>query len=140
MRPQRSYRDYLRDILEAAEEALDFVQGMDILAFYAGWRINLGVLEILPIDSKLTDGGAHGSQLAIAPTLVWNHGVSLVSGIQPLSMATATSAGQFLATNRRQSASDIAIGQGTATTVSSHTGLLASAICALRGRGLPKSS
>ena len=49
MRPHRSYLDYLRDILQAAEDTLSFVQGMDYPAFAADRRTNLAVVRALEI-------------------------------------------------------------------------------------------
>ncbi len=49
MRPQRSYLDYLRDILHAAEEALDFVQGMDFSNFSSDRKTNLAVVRTLEV-------------------------------------------------------------------------------------------
>ncbi|PKB67768.1 MAG: hypothetical protein BZY81_03825 [SAR202 cluster bacterium Io17-Chloro-G4] len=49
MRPQRSYRDYLRDILQATEEALEFVQGMDHSNFSSDRKTNLAVVRSLEI-------------------------------------------------------------------------------------------
>lgn len=49
MRPQRSYRDYLRDILQAAEEALDFVQGMEFSNFSSDRKTNLAVVRALEV-------------------------------------------------------------------------------------------
>ena len=45
MRPRRSYQDYLQDILEAAEEALDFTQGMDFSIFSSDRKTNLAVVR-----------------------------------------------------------------------------------------------
>ena len=49
MRPRRSYLDYLRDILETAEETLAFVEGMDFPAFSAERRTNLAVVRAMEI-------------------------------------------------------------------------------------------
>ena len=49
MRPQRSYLDYLRDILQAADDILAFVEGMDFPTFYADRRTNLAVVRALEI-------------------------------------------------------------------------------------------
>lgn len=49
MRPQRSYRDYLRDILQSVDETLAFVAGMDFPAFSGDRRTNLAVVRALEI-------------------------------------------------------------------------------------------
>ena len=49
MRPRRSYLDYLRDILQAADETLAFVEGMDLPAFLTDRRTNLVVVRALEI-------------------------------------------------------------------------------------------
>ena len=49
MRPQRSYRDYLADILQAAEETLTFVVGMDFPTFRSDRRTNLAGVRALEI-------------------------------------------------------------------------------------------
>lgn len=49
MRPQRSYQDYLRDILQATEEALAFVQDMSFSAFVVDRKTNLAVVRTLEI-------------------------------------------------------------------------------------------
>ena len=49
MRPERSYSDHLRDIHRAADEALEFVDGMDFPAFSADRRTNLAVVRALEI-------------------------------------------------------------------------------------------
>lgn len=49
MRPQRSYLDYLRDIQQAADDALGFVEGMDLSVFSADRRTNLAVVRALEI-------------------------------------------------------------------------------------------
>jgi uncharacterized protein with HEPN domain len=39
---KRTYTDYLRDILDAAEKAVQFTQGMDFARFVAEERTNTG--------------------------------------------------------------------------------------------------
>ncbi len=54
MRPQRSYSDYLRDIQQAGDEALTFVEGMDLWVFSADRRTNLAVVRALEIIGEAT--------------------------------------------------------------------------------------
>ena len=49
MRPQRSYRDYLDDILRAIGEILSFVEDMDFETFRSDLRTNLAVIRALEI-------------------------------------------------------------------------------------------
>lgn len=49
MRPRRFYLDYLRDILQAAEDALTFADGMDYPTFRTDRRTNLAVVRALEI-------------------------------------------------------------------------------------------
>ena len=49
MRPQRSYRDYLDDILRAIGEILSFVEDMDFETFRSNRRTNLAVIRALEI-------------------------------------------------------------------------------------------
>ena len=49
MRQRRFYLDYLRDILQAAEDALTFVDGMDYPTFHTDRRTNLAVIRTLEI-------------------------------------------------------------------------------------------
>lgn len=49
MRPRRFYLDYLRDILEAVEDALTFADGMDYPTFHTDRRTNLAVVRALEI-------------------------------------------------------------------------------------------
>ena len=49
MRPQRSYRDYLDDILRAIGEILSFVEDMDFETFRSDRRTNLAVITALEI-------------------------------------------------------------------------------------------
>ena len=49
MRPQRSYRDYLDDILRAIGEILSFVEDMDFETFRSDQRTNLAVIRALEI-------------------------------------------------------------------------------------------
>ena len=49
MRPQRSYRDYLDDILRAIGEILSFVEDMDFETFRSDRRTNLAVIRALEI-------------------------------------------------------------------------------------------
>ena len=49
MRPQRSYGDYLEDILQAIEEIFSFVEAMDLEAFLSDRRTNLAVIRALEI-------------------------------------------------------------------------------------------
>ena len=49
MRPQRSYRDYLDDILWAIGEILSFVEDMDFETFRSDRRTNLAVIRALEI-------------------------------------------------------------------------------------------
>lgn len=49
MRPRRIYRDYLRDILEAAEQAQQFVSGMNFAAFRADTKTQFAVIRALEI-------------------------------------------------------------------------------------------
>ena len=49
MRPQRSYLDYLRDIQQAADETLTFVEDMDLPAFLTDRRTNLAAVRALEI-------------------------------------------------------------------------------------------
>ena len=54
MRPQRSHSDHLRDIQQAANEALDFVDGMEFKAFAADRRTNLAVVRALEVIGEAT--------------------------------------------------------------------------------------
>lgn len=49
MRPRRSYLDYLRDILQAVDETVAFVAGIDFPAFSEDRRTNLAVVRALEI-------------------------------------------------------------------------------------------
>ncbi|MCH8832561.1 MAG: DUF86 domain-containing protein [Chloroflexi bacterium] len=49
MRPQRPYRDYLHDILQATDEILAFVEDLDFQAFRSDRRTNLAVIRALEI-------------------------------------------------------------------------------------------
>ena len=49
MRPRRFYLDYLQDILQATEDALSFVDGMDYPTFLTDPRTNLAVVRALEI-------------------------------------------------------------------------------------------
>ena len=49
MRPQRSYIDFLRDILQASNEAVAFTAGMDFPTFNSDRRTNLAVTRALEI-------------------------------------------------------------------------------------------
>jgi uncharacterized protein with HEPN domain len=46
---KRTYIDYLRDILDAAEKAVQFTQGMDFARFVAEGRTNFAVVRALEI-------------------------------------------------------------------------------------------
>lgn len=46
---KREYEDYLRDMLENAEKALSFVQGMDYDSFYADDKAVYAVIRALEI-------------------------------------------------------------------------------------------
>ena len=49
MRPEREYRDYLRDILDAIEKAERFAQGMDFDAFAADDKTVFAVVRALEV-------------------------------------------------------------------------------------------
>lgn len=49
MRPLRFYQDYLRDILQATEDALTFVNGMEYPSFRTDRKTNLAVVRALEI-------------------------------------------------------------------------------------------
>ena len=49
MRRDRTYLDYLRDILNATEAALSFVEGVDFAEFSASRRTNFAVVRALEI-------------------------------------------------------------------------------------------
>ena len=63
MRPQRSYLDYLRDILQATDEILHFVEGMDFPAFLADRRTNLAVVRALEIIGEAARSKSRGAGL-----------------------------------------------------------------------------
>ena len=54
MRPRRSYTDYLRDILQASNDAIEFVEGMEVPAFSADRRTHLAVVRALEIIGEAT--------------------------------------------------------------------------------------
>lgn len=54
MKPQRSYLDYLRDIQQAAADALGFLEGMDLSTFSADRRTNLAVVRAFEIIGEAT--------------------------------------------------------------------------------------
>lgn len=49
MRPQRSYRDHVRDIFEAAYQAQGFIEGMDFTAFRADTKTIFATVRALEI-------------------------------------------------------------------------------------------
>lgn len=49
MRPRRSHLDYLRDILQAANDALLFTHGIDFTSFSSDRRTNLAAVRALEI-------------------------------------------------------------------------------------------
>ena len=49
MRQKREYIDYLRDILDAAQKAEQFVFGMDVAAFEADAKTSFAVIRALEI-------------------------------------------------------------------------------------------
>jgi uncharacterized protein with HEPN domain len=49
VRDRRSYRDYLRDMVQAAADAIVFTQGMDFSIFSGDRRTNLAVVRALEI-------------------------------------------------------------------------------------------
>ena len=54
MRRERTYADYLRDILEASRRAEEFVRGMDVAEFLADARTNFAVVRALEIIGEAT--------------------------------------------------------------------------------------
>jgi uncharacterized protein with HEPN domain len=52
--PERTYVDYLRDILDAATSAQEFVAGLDADAFIADKRTNYAVVRALNIIGEAT--------------------------------------------------------------------------------------
>jgi uncharacterized protein with HEPN domain len=54
MNPERDYTDFLRDIVEAAEKAERFVQGMDFVAFEADDKTIFAVIRALEIIGEAT--------------------------------------------------------------------------------------
>ena len=49
MRPQRAYLDYLLDMLENAEKAIQFVQGMDLEEFTEDERTTYAVIRAMEV-------------------------------------------------------------------------------------------
>ena len=54
MSPDRVYADYLRDIVDAADKAGEFVQGMDFEAFRADPKTVFAVIRALEVVGEAT--------------------------------------------------------------------------------------
>ncbi len=98
-----------------------------------------GILKILPIDSQLSNRSTNSSELHVAPAPVGNDRNLLIRWIAPFPVRATAFSWQFLTTKCGQLSRNFAIRHGAVTTVSNHTGLLASQICAFCGRVRPRS-
>ena len=96
-------------------------------------------LEIIPLHAELTNGSADRAQLQVGASPVGHDGHSIGRGIEPLSMRTVPCPGEFATAQRRELLDDLAVLQGTATTISAQTGPDGSAINKFGGSGLPVS-
>ena len=86
------------------------------------------VLKIPPVDSKLTDCRSHRPNFQISAAPVWDNRRTLGVGIEPLAVRTSAPARQFPAPEHGQFSCYLSVIHGAVTTVSSHTGSLASGI------------
>lgn len=73
MTPQRTYTDYLRDILDAVDKVAKFTEGVSFEQFAADDRTNFAVVRALEVIGEATKKipQPSGSSIPISPGQRW---------------------------------------------------------------------